>query len=85
MATIDPTSKARASEICEQIRWVLAIHPSRVGWFARPHHTNKQIKIGHKDFGSDPDITAECETLLATCQLLGIGEDLGYSLSLSAS
>lgn len=75
----------KACELADQIRWTLAIHPVRQGWICRPHHTNRQIKVGHQDYGLDPYITAECDTLYASLQQLGLGEDIGYAITLSNS
>ena len=73
-------AQTEACAIADQIRSVYAIHPVRVGWFARPHHTNRQIKVGHRDYGVDPVITDECNTLVEVINLLGMAEHIGYEV-----
>lgn len=73
-------AQLRACAIADQIREVLAIHPNRQGWICRPHHTNRQLKLGHALYGQDPYITSEVDTLCASVRHLRLGEDVGYEV-----
>ena len=75
-----PTQLA-VCELCDEIRHVLAIHPKRVGWVVRPHHTKKQIIIGHKDADNDLDLISEVNTLRVTLETLGLVSKLGYTIA----
>lgn len=70
----------RITDYCNEIRQVLAIHPKRVGWVCRPHHTNKLVQIGHRDADEDLDLMAELHTLKRLLEVLGQVEALGYTV-----
>ena len=76
-ANYTPTQLA-ICKLCDSIREVLAIHPKRIGWIVRPHHTNKQILIGHKESPDDPMLRLEIETLISCLENLGSASKLGY-------
>ena len=69
----------RATELCNEIRYVYNINP-KDGWIARPHHTNKEIRIGHPLYGEDQGITAEVDALYHTIEHLGLAEAIGYAV-----
>lgn len=68
------------TEYCDEVRKVLAVHPKRVGWICRPHHTKKLVQIGHKDALEDLDLMAEIQTLRQSLEVLGQVEALGYTV-----
>jgi hypothetical protein len=70
----------RVTDYCDEVRRVLAIHPKRVGWICRPHHTKKHLQIGHRDANKDLDLMAEILTLKQTLETLGQVEALGYTV-----
>lgn len=67
-------------ELCDEIRDVLAIHPRRVGWVVRPHHTNKQVIIGHKEAEGDQDLASEVTTLISSLEHLGLVSKHNYTI-----
>lgn len=69
----------RATELCNEIRFLYNINP-KDGWIARPHHSTKQIKIGHPLYGEDLDISAEVDALYYAIERLGLAEAIGYTL-----
>ncbi len=73
-------AQLRACEIADVVRNVLAVHPKREGWICRPHHTNRQLKVGHQLYGSDPYITDEVDTLCVAIAELGLLSNSGYTL-----
>jgi hypothetical protein len=75
-ANYTPTQLA-ICDLCDEIREVLAVHPNRVGWVVRPHHTNKQVIIGHKD----PDLAPEVSTLISSLEHLGLVSKHSYTIA----
>jgi hypothetical protein len=67
-------------ELCDEIRHTLAVHPRRVGWVVRPHHTDKKVIIGHKDSDGDLDLTSEVTTLIRSLEHLGLVSKFNYTI-----
>jgi hypothetical protein len=74
-------AQLRACELMDQVRFTLAVHPSREGWICRPHHTHRLLKVGHRLYGQDPYITSEVETLCYALEALGVEQQTGYQLT----
>ena len=72
-----------ATALCDQIRWLYNINPDG-GWIARPHHGNKEIRIGHPDYGKDENITRQVDTLFYTINTLNLCEKVGYTLVITS-
>ena len=70
----------RATDLCNQIRFLYAIHPDPIGWTASPNHKRKQIQVGHLGAKSDPVLAEEVETLAAAIRHLGLAEEIGYEV-----
>jgi len=68
------------TEYCDEVRKVLSIHPKRVGWICRPHHTKKLVQLGHRDADTDLDLMSEIQTLKHSLEVLGQVEALGYTV-----
>ena len=67
-----------ATELCNEIRKLY--FTKEPGWIARPHHTNKEIRIGHPLYGEDDAISAEIDALYMALDRLELAEKIGYTL-----
>ena len=67
-----------ATELCNEIRKLY--FTKEPGWIARPHHTNKEIRIGHPLYGEDEAISAEIDALYMALDRLELAEKIGYTL-----
>ena len=67
-----------ATELCNEIRRLYFTKDP--GWIARPHHTNKEIRIGHPLYGEDDAISAEVDALYMAIDRLELAEKIGYTL-----
>ena len=67
-----------ATELCNEIRKLYFTKDA--GWIARPHHTNKEIRIGHPLYGEDDAISAEIDALYMALDRLELAEKIGYTL-----
>lgn len=67
-----------ATELCNEIRKLYFTKDP--GWIARPHHTNKEIRIGHPLYGEDDAISAEIDALYMAIDRLELAEKIGYTL-----
>ena len=67
-----------ATELCNEIRKLY--FTKEPGWIARPHHTNKEIRIGHPDYGTDDAISVEVDALYSAIDRLGLADAIGYKL-----
>ena len=67
-----------ATELCNEIRKLY--FTKEPGWIARPHHTNKEIRIGHPLYGEDEAISTEIDALYMALDRLGLAEKIGYTL-----
>ena len=70
----------RANELMNEIRRMYLRESS--GWIARVHHANKQLLIGHPDYGKDDVVTSEIESLRVAIDRLGLAEAIGYELEI---
>lgn len=70
----------RATDLCDQIRFLYAIHPDPIGWIASPSHRRKQIQVGHLGAKNDPALAEEVETLASAIRRLGLSEAIGYKV-----
>lgn len=68
----------RASALCDQIRPVLPDRPP--GWICCPHHTRRQIQIGHKLYGTDPAITEQVDALAHAIERLDLTRGTNYTV-----
>lgn len=68
----------RATDLCNQVRLLYAIHPRQTGWIASPHHSRRHIQIGHREAGNDAGLAEEVETLADAIRRLGLAEKIGY-------
>ena len=51
------------------------------GWIARPHHTNKEARIGHPEYGTDDEVSSEIDALgYIAIDRLGLADAIGYKL-----
>lgn len=71
----------RAVELCEDIRKLYNIN-TRDGWIARPHHGNKEIRIGHPDYGTCPDVSSQVDGLYSALDRLELAKKIGYTLTI---
>tara|TARA_B100002051_G_C16320074_1_gene431744 strand:- start:265 stop:510 length:246 start_codon:yes stop_codon:yes gene_type:complete len=71
----------RANALCNDIRKLYNIN-ARDGWIARAHHTNKEIRIGHPDYGTCPDVSSQIDGLYSALDRLGLAESIGYTLTI---
>jgi hypothetical protein len=77
-----PVLKSQAAiALCDEIRQLYVINP-RTGWIACPHHTRRHIQIGHRDYGTDPDVTVQVDALAHALERLGLVEPTGYTLAI---
>ena len=67
-----------ATELCNEIRKLYFTKDP--GWIARPHHTNKEIRIGHPLYGEDDAISAEIDALYMALDRLELADKIGYTL-----
>ncbi len=67
-----------ATELCNEIRRLYFTKDP--GWIARPHHTNKEIRIGHPLYGEDDAISAEIDALYMALDRLELADRIGYTL-----
>ena len=72
------TKNPAATKLCEEIRKLY--FTKEPGWIARPHHTNKEIRIGHPLYGEDDAISAEIDALYMALDRLELAEKIGYTL-----
>ena len=70
----------RATDLCNQIRLLYAIHPRQTGWIASPHHSRKQIQVGHRKWEGNPALVEEVQVLVAAIRHLGLAEAIGYEV-----
>ena len=71
----------RAVELCNEIRR-LYFTKKDSGWIARPHHTNKEIRIGHPQYGNDDVVSSEIDSLYIAIDRLGLADAIGYKLEI---
>ena len=67
-----------ATELCSEIRKLY--FTKEPGWIARPHHTNKEIRIGHPQYGTDDEVSSEIDSLYIAIDRLGLADAIGYKL-----
>ena len=70
----------RANELMDEVRRMY--FRGFTGWIARVHHTNKQLLIGHPDYGKDDVVTSEIESLRIAIDRLGLADAIGYKLEI---
>ena len=75
----------QAQKLVEEIRWILAIHPSKTGWVVRCRHTHRKgepptIVVDHQQAQDDIDLAAEAHTLRQTIRHLGLADKIGYKV-----
>jgi hypothetical protein len=70
----------RATDLCNEIRLLYAIHPNQTGWTASPFHSRKHIQVGHRGAKTDPALAEEVETLATAIRHLGLAERIGYEV-----
>ena len=71
----------RATELCDEIRRLYNIN-STGGWIARPRHGEKQICIGHPEYGQSEEISSQVDALYMALDRLGCAEKIGYTLEI---
>ena len=71
----------RANELCNEIRRLY--FTKGPGWFARPSHQHKEIRIGHPDYGTDDEVSSEIDSLYVALDRLGLADLIGYTIVVS--
>lgn len=69
----------RAIEVADTIRGLYSASMG-AGWFSRCHHANRQIKIGHPNYGIDPCVTMQLDAVAHSVERLNLLRDIPYSL-----
>lgn len=69
----------RAVELCDFIRQLYS-NNKLDGWIARPHHTNKEIRVGHPEYHTDDNVKLQVDALVESLKILGLADQIGYTI-----